>query len=257
MKSEQLVADLPKFDSAARDRLFWETIDSLYEENELTLQDVLRHYPAYFMRRDLPRVISHYELFKKVVDLPGCIVELGVWYGTSFFTWAKLLETFCPYDRSRKVIGFDNFEGLQNFSPQDGPMDTTAKKEEGGYKSPAQLVRTLVKLHNADNVIPGTQRAMLIEGDLAESIPRFLKEYPGLRISLLHFDVDLYEPTKVGLEHLYPLVLKGGVVAFDEYALVPWQGETTAVDEYFKKIGEQPQFKKHPFAQTPHGYFIK
>ena len=69
--------------------------------------------------------------------------------------------------------------------------------------------------------------------------------------------MDLYEPTLYGLEQLYPLVVKGGVVCFDEYALIPWQGESNAVDEYFKKIGERPLIKKHAFTQTPHGYFIK
>ena len=69
--------------------------------------------------------------------------------------------------------------------------------------------------------------------------------------------MDLYLPTKKALELLYPLVVKGGVVVFDEYGVVPWQGESTAADEYFKEIGEQPVIKKFPFSPQPHGYFIK
>ncbi len=69
--------------------------------------------------------------------------------------------------------------------------------------------------------------------------------------------MDLYEPTKFGMEQLFPLVLQGGVVCFDGYGLVPWQGETRAVDEYFAKIGIAPAIKKHAFTQTPHGYLIK
>ncbi|XZN95172.1 MAG: TylF/MycF/NovP-related O-methyltransferase [Microcoleus sp.] len=245
------------FDSAARDKWYWETLEKLVQERGYTSQDILRNYPAYIMRRDMPRFLSHYELFKQVIDLPGCIVELGVFRGASFFTWSKFMEIFCPYDRSRKVFGFDSFGGLQQFTEKDGAMDASVQKVQEGYKATAEEVQTLVELHNADNMIPGTKRCKIIIGDLTETLPKFLEEQPGLKISLLHFDVDLYQPTKFALELLYPYVLKGGVVCFDEYGLIPWQGETKAVDEFFANVPNPPIIKKHPFAQTPHGYFIK
>lgn len=245
------------FDSTARDRAYWDRLSALFHERGYTHEDVLRHWPAYILRRDLPRFLSHYELFKKVVDLPGCIVELGVFRGASFFTWSVLMETFCPFDRSRKVFGFDSFEGLQDFTEKDGRADSSVHKVVGGYKATAAELQTLTDLHNSDNMIPGTKRAQLVIGDIKETLPRFLEEQPGLKISLLHFDMDLYEPTKYALEMLYPHVLKGGVICFDEYGLIPWQGETKAVDEYFASIGEQPTIHKHSFTQTPHGYLIK
>lgn len=245
------------FDSMSRDRAYWQRLTALFEERGYSVEDILRNWPAYILRRDLPRFLSHYELFKQVVDLPGCILELGVFRGSSFFTWSTLMETFCPFDRSRKVFGFDSFEGLQNFGEKDGRADGSVQKVVGGYKATAHEVQTLVELHNSDNMIPGTKRCELVVGDLTETIPKFLEERPGLKIALLHFDVDLYEPTKYALEMLYPLVLKGGIVCFDEYGLIPWQGETRAVDEYFASIGEQPTIHKHPFTQTPHGYLIK
>ena len=42
---------------------------------------------------------------------------------------------------------------------------------------------------------------------------------PGFRISLLHMDLDVEEPTLKALEALWPKVCKGGVVIFDEYAI--------------------------------------
>ncbi len=245
------------FDSRARDETYWRELSRVIEERGYSTESILRHWPAYVLRRDIPRFLSHYELFKHVIDLPGCIVELGVFKGASFFTWSMLLETFVPFDRSRKVFGFDSFEGLTEFSAKDGRMDTSADKVVGGYKCTAAELETLTQLHNSDNMIPGTKRANLIVGDIKDTIPRFLEDNPGLKISLLHFDVDLYEPTKFGMEQLFPLVLQGGVVCFDEYGLVPWQGETRAVDEYFAKIGIAPAIKKHAFTQTPHGYLIK
>ena len=154
------------------------------------------------------------------------------------------------------MFGFDHFAGLTQFTDKDGRKDDGVAKVEGGYKATREEIEALVEIHNADND-PGTKRCILIDGDIKDTLPKFLEQNPGLKIALLHFDMDLYEPTKIAMETLYPLVLKGGVVCFDEYGLVPWGGETTAVDEYFAKHGEAPIIKKFSFAQTPHGYFIK
>ena len=76
-----------------------------------------------------------------------------------------------------------------------------------------------------------------------------------MRISLLHLDLDLYEPTKVALEYLYPKVVPGGIVLLDEYAMEGFPGESEAVEEYFK--GKMPVIRKFPFISTPGGYFVK
>jgi hypothetical protein len=247
----------PTFDSAQRDRWYWQELGKIAQRCGYDQEAILRNWQAYIMRRDLPRFLAHYEIFKNVVDLPGCILELGVYRGASFFTWANLAETFFPFDRTRKVYGFDHFKGLGDFSDKDGVSDSSNFKVEGGWRATLEEVSALVEMHNADNMIPNTTRCALINGDVRETIPEFLKKTPGVRISLLHLDMDLYEPTKFALEHLYPLVVTGGAVVFDEYGLVPWQGESNAADEYFSKLPSKPRIHKFPFSHLPHGYFIK
>jgi hypothetical protein len=243
----------------ASDRDYWQRETAIIEEHGHSLKHVLSLFPAYIRRQQLTRFLALYELFKLVEDLPGCIVEVGVYRGYSFFTFHKLLETFCATDRRRKVFGFEHFKGLTGFTPKDGAMDPRDGKIEGGFTTEDVRgeVLDLLKLHNDDNLIPGVERSQIIEGDVSESIPKFLAENPGLRISLLHLDADLYAPTKATLQNLYPLVVNGGVVAFDEYGLIPWEGESAAADEYFREIGEKPVFKKFPWSTQPHGYFIK
>jgi hypothetical protein len=242
-----------------RDLNIWQQLEALLHLNQHTFQHVLELFPVYVRRLHLGRFLAHYELFKEVIDLPGCIVELGVYRGVSFFTWTKLMEIFCPGDRKRKVFGFDNFQGFQEFHEKDGKPNRDYSKVVSGYSPAAVLeeVQELIRITNKDTFVPESERCRLIIGDVKETIPAFLEENPGLRISLLHLDVDLYEPTKVALEYLYPLVVKGGVVVFDEYGLIPWQGESCAVDEYFGKMGSAPLIKKFPFTTQPHGYLVK
>ena len=92
----------------------------------------------------------------------------------------------------------------------------------------------------------------LIKGDICETVPQYVAENPELKISLLHVDVELYEPTKVILEELFPKVVNGGVVILDDYAT--FGGETKATDEYFR--GKNVDIQKFPFVLRP-SYMIK
>lgn len=235
----------------------FQRLENIISQAGYTLQDILEHYPAFIQRRALPRVLAHYELFKQIQNLPGCIIELGVYRGSGFFTWANLLETFCPGDRTRKVYGFDHYQGLtEHNKTKDGDLEPWLNCVLGDLKSNSDIMHELVKLHNDDNFLPGIERCQLVDGDLCETLPSFVEQHPGLRLSLLYFDVGLYEPTMAGLEHLYPLVMPGGLVVFNGYGMQPWEGESSAIEKYFadKKMGRLNKFE---FSPIPHAYFIK
>ena len=87
------------------------------------------------------------------------------------------------------------------------------------------------------------------------TVPAFVAAHPGLRIRLLNLDCVLYEPTLVGLRHLYPLVVEGGVVLLDEYGFEQFPDESRAVEEYFGNA--MPVIRKFPFYSNPGGYLVK
>lgn len=248
-----------ELDYAARDKRRWEQLEKLVKDLNFSLEDVLQNFPAFIRRRDMVRFLSHYELFKDIINLPGVIVELGVSKGVSLMTWANLMETFSPGDRTRKIYGFDHLEGLHDFAEKDGKMILAdrAGKEAGGWIAPRELATTLANLSNEDTLLPNVNRTEIIEGDIFATLPKFIEDHPGLKISLLHIDVDLYKVTKFALDHLYDRVVTGGLIVLDEYGLIPWEGETRAVDEFLKERGLSPVIHKHPFTVTPSGYFVK
>ncbi len=239
------------FDYTARDESYWDYLASMVERDPYSIKSIIMNFQTYARRRDIVRFIAHYELFKHIIDLPGSIIDLGVFRGASFFTWTKLMETFCPGDRHRLVYGFDHFKGLSDYAKQDDGSASTPFTCDG------QELRDLVAFHNQDTMVPGIRRCVMIEGDVLETIPRFVLENPGVRIALLHLDMDLYRPTKFALEQLYHLVIKGGVICFDEYACTAWPGESQAVEEFFAELGMTPVLRKFSFSPFPGGYFIK
>ncbi|KAF0219370.1 MAG: dTDP-6-deoxy-L-hexose [Geobacteraceae bacterium] len=231
-------------------------LDAHFEKFGISKREIWRNFQIYSRRLFLKKFLAHYEFFRMVVDLPGDIVELGVYRGASLMSWANFLEIRNMGDRQKQVFGFDNFAGFSNISDKDGKIDSTFGKVLNGFDSSGfeEILRDAISIFDKDRFIPYKPRVVLVKGDVEETVPRFIEENPGLRISLLHFDCDMYEPTKVGLEHFWPLVVPGGVVLFDEYGIRPWEGESRAVDEYFEG---KVKIQRLDWSPNPGGYIVK
>ena len=219
--------------------------------------DALKLFPVLARRQWLKRFLAHAELFKKTIDIPGDIVELGVFRGLGLMTWANLLETYYLGDRTKKVYGFDNWSGFTKFSKEDGKNSDEVQKFIGGF-SPKQYEEELkdaIKIFDKDRFVPWKQRIVLVKGNVEKTVKDFVKKNKGLRFSLVHFDVDLYKPTIEALKAFWPLLSKGGLMLFDEYAIKDFPGETIAVDRFFKD--KKIKLKKLSWNNVPGAYVIK
>ena len=192
-------------------------------------------------------IISHYELYKKITGLPGDVVELGVFKRSSIIQWATFRELL-ENESSRKIIGFDMFGEFPDTKKVSSDKQFIQKwnemfKEE--FITPEEIYESL-NLKNIENV-------ELIKGDIHKTLPEYISKNKHLRISLLHIDTDVYEPSKLGLEMLYDLVVPNGLIIFDDYGII--EGETLAVDEF---IADKKQIlRKFPFAHKKPVYMIK
>ncbi len=241
------------------ERLQKEILEELFEKTELTTFEMFRNFPVFSPRYNIARFLSHYELFKKICNLPGVIVDLGVFRGASTFTWAKLCEIFCPTDVRKVVYGFDTFEGFPHIAEEDGGEEIERGRKIGGFSGGTTVERDMALAQNAmtaDKHIRHLNRIELIKGDALKTIPEFVESKGhGLRIALLNIDFDLYEPTKIALEKFVPLMMHGGIIIVDEYALDIFGGETKAIDDYFQEtFGSKPKIKKFTWHSVPSGY---
>lgn len=251
---------MEKFDGMqkySKDKEIERQIEEFVSRFKITPIELINGFPIYARRTTIKHFLACYEFFRQTVDLPGDIVELGVFRGQTLMMFANFLEARNIGDRTKKIWGFDNFKGFGQFSTEDGPEYAHVHKSPNDF-SPARYLdelREAIRIFDNDRFVPWKKRIELIIGDVEETIPRFVESNPGLRISLLHFDIDLYKPTLIGLQHLFPRVVRGGVVIFDEYGILEWGGESLAVEEYLKQEGYA--IKKLDWNNRPGGYLIK
>jgi len=202
------------------ERIFLDSLDPIEVK--------LENFPKYVRRQHLKRFLALYEIFKLVLPVKGSIVECGVYRGFGLMTWAKLSAMLEPEDLTRRIYGFDTFGGFPAVHERDlGPLAAT-RSGQLAADSYEELLK-LIKEYDADRFLGHVGKVELIRGDITKTVPDFIATHQHLVVSLLFLDCDLYEPTRVALEHVLPRMPKGAVVAFDELDNPIWPGETAAV----------------------------
>lgn len=210
----------------------FEAIEQLFSSSSDSTLNKVDAFPKYATRQAIAKFLTKYELFKMILPINGSIVEGGVLHGGGTLAWAKLSSILEPTNHTRKIIGFDTFDGFPSVHDKDQQGSDGNLIEAGALKgSSFEDVTNAVRVYDMNRPLPHIPKVELVKGDIAHTCSRYLEENPHLVVSLLYLDVDLYEPTKVLLEKFVPRMSKGSVIVFDELNAKIFPGETRAVDE--------------------------
>ena len=194
-------------------------------DNEL----IIGNLPLYLRSVMLAKILYVNELYSQILDLPGIIMEFGVWWGANMALLNSYRSVYEPYNWPRRIIGFDTFEGYKNPTPQDGG---TLPKVASGHAMQAdheKYIESVMATHERDNPMNHIKKFDLIKGDVQQSLPKYLRENPATIISLAYIDLGLYEPCKAVLEAIRPHLIRGSIIALDELNSPNFPGETIAL----------------------------
>ncbi len=199
-------------------------------------------------KKRILKLLDHYEIYKKILNIKGDIIECGVFKGASlirFLTFRDLIEK----KNKRKVIGFDAFgkfpQPNKNYKNNKADKIFAKRHDDNiGLGINKNLLNKYLKKKNITNY-------KLIKGDVLKTLPNYLKNNKKLKIALLHLDLDVYEPTRFVLNNLYKYITKNGIILLDDYSHI--QGATLAVDEFIKS----KKLKIFRVSKNSRPYFIQ
>lgn len=203
--------------------------DQTLKINGLSSDDAFRHENGFYWFGNplrIAKLIAQYEIYKIAKNLPGSMVEFGVYKGCSLVR----LATFRDMNEmvgTRKMFAFDAFGDF----PVEGISEKSDREfiknfyDEGGNGLSQNEVETILTFKSINNV-------QIIKGDVRETFLVFLETHKHIRFNLVHLDMDVYEPTKFILDNIYDLIVPGGVIMIDDCNTVT--GATRAVDEFVK-----------------------
>lgn len=212
-----------------------EELARYWEESPGSVNVKLENFTKYVTRESLTKFLTRVEVFLKQLNVNGSIVEMGVARGASLMTWYHLSAIYEPTNYLREIIGFDTFTGFPEVSAVDrAGKQVSEHTKVGGFAVESGMAQDILRsaaAHDLTRFLGHIQKLKLVEGDIRHTLPKFIEDNPHLVVSLLHLDVDLFEPTKLALELLVPRMPRGAVILFDELNMRQFPGETLAVME--------------------------
>ena len=182
----------------------------------------------FYLKSDVTRLkksVCQFEVFKKSINVTGAIVECGVFKGSSLIRFLTYRDMF-QKAKKKKIYGFDPFGKFPKQKIQEDQKFAIQHDKGTGLGISEKKLKTHLIKKKFKNF-------SLIKGDLLETLTNFLSKNKKFKISFLHLDMDVYEPTKFALENLYENVSKNGVILIDDFYGV--KGATLATKEFIKK----------------------
>jgi len=156
-------------------------------------------------------------------DVPGDLIETGVWRGGGAILMRAALAAYC--DVTRTVWAADSFAGLPK---PDEVHPADAGDVHWRYRELAVSLDEVRANFARYGLLDDQVR--FLKGWFADTLPTA----PINDLAVLRLDGDMYGSTMDALEPLYPKVSPGGFVIVDDYAL---SGCRRAVDEYRARKG--------------------
>jgi hypothetical protein len=205
----------------------------LYKRSPIPEQEQLFHLGLFLNRQAMARILWMHELYSKIINVPGVVMEFGVRWGQNLALFESFRGIYEPYNYTRKVIGFDTFSGFAGVRAEDGAAPIVA---EGAYSvTPGyeQYLSELLDYHEKESPVSHIKKYALVKGDAAQTIEEYLEKNPETIVSLAYFNMDIYQPTVKALQALKKVVTKGSVIGFDELNCPHFPGETRALQEAF------------------------
>jgi hypothetical protein len=216
--------------------------------DEVPTDEVLRNLGLFLNPADLKKFLFINDIYSKAMAVHGVVMEFGVRWGQNLSLFQSLRSIYEPFNYSRRLIGFDTFEGFPSIHHKDGKEAYTLK---GGYNVTDQYEDYLFQLlRNLEQESPlgHVQKFELRKGDASVELEKYLLEHPETIISLAYFDFDLYEPTKNCLELIRSHITRGSVIAFDELCQPKFPGESLALQEV---LG----FDRYSIRRSPYSHY--
>ena len=164
-------------------------------------------------------------------QIPGAIVECGVWRGGAIMAATLTLEQLGVTDRTFYL--YDTFCGMPEPTEHDSRLEGSVDPHERfrlhqtGPDSSDWCRASLDEVRqNLSTIQYDINQFKFVEGKVEETIPGTLPD----EIAILRLDTDWYESTKHEMIHLFPRLVSKGVLIVDDYHT--WSGSKKAVDEY-------------------------
>ena len=206
----------------------------LFKTRPMSDEHLLTNFGLFFRSSALSKIFFLHEAYSKIKSIPGDIYVFGVWLGQDVVVFESMRAMLEPYNASRKIIGFDTFDGYASLSEKDKISNVVKTDGYSADLSYQSYLEDLLAYHRTENTMGHAVTHKLVQGDVTKTATQYVSEHPESMVAMAYFDMALYEPTIAALTSISDRLMPGSVIIMDELNDPRYPGETTAFREWAK-----------------------
>ena len=222
--------------------------------------DKVNNMGLYLKSGTLAHILFMDEMYQLIKDVPGVIMEFGVWYGSNLALFENLRAIHEPFNKLRRIIGFDTFTGYPETSKTIDDTKAAHYLDEDIYNLNSDYVDFLDKtltFHEENNVLGHIKTHELVKGKVEDTLPGFIINNKSMAVALVYLDLALTTSTIMVLKSLKPYLVKGSVIMFDEFNHPQIAGDTIAFREVFLEWNIDYEIKLSKYMKSKTFLIIK
>jgi hypothetical protein len=201
----------------------------LFRSWPITDDEFFHNLGLFLTPQTLSRILFMDHLYRQILDVQGIVIEFGCRWGQTLAVFTALRGIYEPFNRLRKIVGFDTFQGFPDVSGKD--HESFRKGGYGVSQAYEEYLRAILQFQEKESPLSHLQKFEIVKGDARESILKYLEKNPETIVALAYFDMDIYDPTLKCLEAIRDRLTRGSVLGFDELNDHVCPGETQALKE--------------------------
>ncbi len=225
----------------------------LFRNSPIPDTSLLANLGLFLNSKTLSRILFMDFLYRQAIPIQGVVMDFGTRWGQNMTLFASLRAIYEPYNRHKKIIGFDTFKGFPRIGEEDGHSEMMEAGNICVTDDYLPYLENLMAAIEGDNPLAHIRKYDFVVGDACTGIYEYLERFPETIVAMAFFDFDLYEPTKKCLEAIKPRLVKGSVLGFDELNDHDSPGETRALMDVFGL--NNIALRRYPFASRV-SYFV-
>lgn len=244
--------EFKNFKSVEEERNY-QNLLALFKNCPIPEEQIFDNLGLFLGSKQLARILFMNHLYQKIVDVQGIIIDFGTRWGQNMAIFSALRGIYEPFNRLKKIVGFDTFAGFPKITKEDGESDQMKVGNANVTRNYKDYLTGVMDYHEKSTPLGHIKKYDIVSGDASREFRKYLIKNPETIVALAYFDFDLYEPTKKCLTMIKPHLVRGSVIAFDELNDHDSPGETLAVSEVFGL--NNIKLKRYPYTSRT-SYFV-
>ena len=190
------------------EKKYFASMEGYFEKSSGNFSEKAHAFPRFVSRQSINYFLARNEIFKKILNVHGSVLDFGIYRGSSFFTWLQLSASYEPYNHIRKIIGFDSFKGFSEIGEKDQSSHdgNLSLKNQGGmaFNGYQEMVDG-IDLYDLNRPLGHIEKGIIVKNTLPQGCSKYLEQHQETIVSLANFGLGLYEPTVEILKLIRPV----------------------------------------------------